>query len=378
MKCVKYNVTVHSHAARSSNKFQRKRIKIMADKVTLQDIADALGVSRNTVSKAINNTGVLAESTRQKVLEKAIEMGYKQFSYANSVSEIKNPSFAKAKSSGEIALFTGNFLNNSHFASTMLDKFQYEISLLGYSLTMHRIDENNVNDLSLPISFRPENTKAIVCIEMFNHLYCEMLCNIGIPVLMIDAPVSSYWKPLNADVLLMDNFTSIYTVINDMSKKGITKIGFVGQVTHCRSFYERFVAFREAMYINNLTFKEKYCLSEVHPHGSDYKEYLYKALEKMEELPEMFICANDFVALDLLYGLRKIGIECPQNIKLFGFDDSPESKIMTPSLSTSHIHSQIIGYSAANLVMSRIEQPDLNYRITYTETDLIYRESTSI
>ncbi len=78
----------------------------MATKVTLQDIADALGVSRNTVSKAINNTGVLAESTRQKVLEKAIEMGYKQFSYANSVSEIINPFVAKAKAAGEIALFT--------------------------------------------------------------------------------------------------------------------------------------------------------------------------------------------------------------------------------------------------------------------------------
>ena len=59
----------------------------MATKVTLQDIADALGVSRNTVSKAINNTGVLAESTRQKVLEKAIEMGYKQFSYASDLSD---------------------------------------------------------------------------------------------------------------------------------------------------------------------------------------------------------------------------------------------------------------------------------------------------
>ena len=47
----------------------------MATKVTIQDIADALGLSRNTVSKAINNTGVLAESTRQKVLEKALEMG---------------------------------------------------------------------------------------------------------------------------------------------------------------------------------------------------------------------------------------------------------------------------------------------------------------
>ena len=348
----------------------------MAAKVTLQDIADALGVSRNTVSKAINNTGVLAESTRKKVLEKAIEMGYKQFSYANDLSDIMNSSATRTKASGEIALFTGSFLNNSHFASTMLDKFQHEISLLGYSLTMHRVDAGNIEELTLPISFRSDNTKAIVCIEMFNHPYCEMLCSMNIPVLMIDAPVASYWKPLNADILLMDNFTSIFTVVNDMSKKGITKIGFVGQVTHCRSFYERFMAFREALYINNLTFDDRYCLTEVHPHGADYKEYLFRALEEVKELPEMFICANDFVALDLIYGLRKIGVECPKDIKLFGFDDSPESKIITPSLSTSHIHSQIIGYSAAKLVISRIEQPDLNYRVTYTETDLIYRDST--
>ena len=49
----------------------------------MQDIADALGISRNTVSKAINNTGILADSTREKVLKKAVEMGYKQFSYIN-------------------------------------------------------------------------------------------------------------------------------------------------------------------------------------------------------------------------------------------------------------------------------------------------------
>ena len=45
---------------------------IMANKVTIQDIADALGVSRNTVSKAINNTGILADATREKVLAKAV------------------------------------------------------------------------------------------------------------------------------------------------------------------------------------------------------------------------------------------------------------------------------------------------------------------
>ena len=50
-------------------------------KVTIQDIADELGVSRNTVSKAINNADGLAEATREKILQKATEMGCKQFSY---------------------------------------------------------------------------------------------------------------------------------------------------------------------------------------------------------------------------------------------------------------------------------------------------------
>ena len=44
-------------------------------KVTLQDIADELGISRNTVSKAINNSEGIAPSTRDKILQKAVEMG---------------------------------------------------------------------------------------------------------------------------------------------------------------------------------------------------------------------------------------------------------------------------------------------------------------
>ena len=50
----------------------------MRERVTIQDIASALGLSRNTVSKAINNTGPVADSTRAAVLKKAAEMGYKQ------------------------------------------------------------------------------------------------------------------------------------------------------------------------------------------------------------------------------------------------------------------------------------------------------------
>ena len=51
----------------------------MSDRVTIQDIADALGVSRNTVSKAINNTGILADATREKVLKKQMKWDISNF-----------------------------------------------------------------------------------------------------------------------------------------------------------------------------------------------------------------------------------------------------------------------------------------------------------
>ena len=72
----------------------------MGKRITIQDIADSLGVSRNTVSKAINNTGVLADATRDKILQKAAELGYKQFSYLSPAVSVPKPEIC------EIALFT--------------------------------------------------------------------------------------------------------------------------------------------------------------------------------------------------------------------------------------------------------------------------------
>ena len=355
----------------------------MAQRVTIQDIADELGLSRNTVSKAINNSGTLADATKEKILLKAMEMGYKTFSYAASLEGLRSAlpdSAPSAQAAGNtrksIALFMGIPLDTSHFASTMLDKFQYELSLLRYSMTMHRIMPDDFEQQKLPLSFHLEDTAAIICIEVFNYAYCQMLCGLGLPILLIDAPVSTYASPLPADVLLMENASGIFRIVKTARQKGITKIGFIGEPLHCRSFFERYMAFREAMYLYSLPVNEDFCLTGIHQHGMEYRDYLRKHVKQMDELPELFICVNDFVAIDILIVFKEFNISCPDDILLCGFDDSPESKVITPSLTTCHIHSQIIGLSAAKMLINRILQPDLNYRIVHAETDLLFRDST--
>lgn len=349
----------------------------MNKKVTIQDIADALGISRNTVSKAINNSEGLADSTREKILQKAIEMGYKQFSYAGSLAAISGAPAASESErpqapgyQGEIALLTGSFLTHSHFASLMLDKFQREISQLGYTMNTHRVTGTELANKTLPITMNMEQVKAIMCIEMFDWDYDEMLCGLDIPVLFVDGPAKRSGKSLPADQLYMDNTTEITRFVNDMLEKGFTKIGFVGNYDHCQSFFERYTAFYLTMLMAGQKVENRFVIKE------SRREELTVAIASLKELPEVFVCANDFVATDLMQALAAAGKRVPEDVRICGFDDSAESRLSKPPLTTVHIHTQIIAFTAVHLLISRIQEPSLDYRTVHTQTDLIYREST--
>lgn len=348
-------------------------------RVTVQDIADALGVSRNTVSKAINNSDGLADATREKILQKAVEMGYKQFSYVAALSG--NSAFIPAGSpeapaaAGEIALFTtsGLSMQSNHFAIPLLDRFQQETAQLGYTMNIYRVDEENLVQRTLPATFDAEQVCAIMCVEMFDRAYDEMVCSLGLPVLFVDGPDKRSGETLPADQLYMDSTTVITKLVNDMLKKGIRKIGFIGNYGHCQSFFERYTAFCSAMMMAGVPVDEAFCIKS-NP-GLTEMDALLGA---MPELPEAFICANDFIALDAMQTLRKLGKSIPDDILLCGFDDAPESRIMTPALTTVHIHTQIMAFTALHLLLARMKEPYLDYRTVYTATELIYRDSTKV
>ena len=343
-------------------------------KVTIQDIADALGVSRNTVSKAINNAEGLADATRERILQKAVEMGYKQFSYVHAFSAVSDGDAGNQTLPGlrgEIALLTNIFLTQSHFASTMLDKFQREVSLLGYSMGTYRVSEADLRAKSLPVGFLQERVKAIICIEMFDYDYDEMLCELGIPVLFVDGPCKLGGRSLPADQLYMDNSQEISRFVTRQLDRGLRRIGFVGNYRHCQSFYERYLAFRGAMLLGGAEVEEDWCIF-----SNRITDTIVEELAQMQRLPDVFLCANDFVAWELVRALYSIGKTVPEDVRILGFDDAPESRIMHPPLSTVHIHTQVMAFSAVQLLMSRLKEPSLDYRIVHTQTDLIEREST--
>ena len=348
----------------------------MDKRVTIQDIADSLGLSRNTVSKALNGSDGLADATRDRILQKAMEMGYKQFAYVQTMVQRQESVLGDLSSlveSGkrEVALLSTTYLAAPHFSSLMLDAFQNEIAQLGLTLNTHRVTAGDLVEMVLPKTFDPSRVAAIVCIEMFDRRYDEMVCSLGIPTLFVDGPARPRGENLPCDQLYMENTTQVMRLVNDMLDEGVTSIGFVGNWEHCQSFYERYTAFRLAMLMRGAAVDERWCIPVNGLEDIDLK------LGALDELPELFICANDFVALDVLTALRGRGLQVPDDIMLAGFDDSAESRRSVPPLTTIHIHTQIMAFSAIQLLQSRIKEPSLDYRQVYTETELIYRASTA-
>jgi len=349
----------------------------MATKVTIQDIANELQLSRNTVSKAINNTGVLADATREKILRKAAEMGYKQFAYLPLFQE----DTAKAAEHSilpsdkrEIAMLTTQFLSSSHFSSMMLDRFQSEIEHLHSCTTIHRISPIELKEKKLPSSLNIQRTAGIICIEVFDYDYAQMLCDLDVPLLFVDTPVMDMRPPLKADRLYMENRIEVQNAVAHMVQRGKKRISFAGDKKHCQSFFERYMAYKDAVEYFGLTEGLSTCAM---PSGQqNYPVSLYETIRRFKTMPDAFVCANDFVAMDLVKALNELGYSVPDDIWVCGFDDSQEASYFAPRLTSIHIHGQIMGYTAANLLMTRIEEPSLNYRTVYTETNLILREST--
>lgn len=338
-----------------------------ARKITMQDIAEACGLSRNTVSKVFNGRGSVPEATRQQVLEKARQMGYRQ---------LPEPAGQPAPGGRSIALLTLCMPGRNHYGSNFISNFANRMSRAGYTLMIYEIQPDEHRDCRLPANFVLENTAGILCIEMFDRRYTEFICRLGLPVIFSDTYARADFSAMAGDFISMENTTSSIAVTSRLIELGARTLGFVGDHTHCNSFYERFNGFRTAVARGGLTLDPQRCI--VAPNSAPYGEaaWLVEQLQAMPGLPDAFVCANDYLAIHLMKALKCMDLRIPEDIMVVGFDDSPEASVTEPQLSTVRIASGEMGFIAAGILLDRIQRPSLPYRCCYIQTTPVWRATT--
>lgn len=347
----------------------------MKKRVTIQDIADELGLSRNTISKAINGTGNVSPDTIDMIFQKAAEMGYKQFGLLTAAAE-DNAAQNKNPINREIALFTNSIPSTQHLSSTLLNSFQKKISSMGYRLTIYMLRKDFLNTCTYPDNFNEQFTDGILVMELFDKAYTNFLCNQSIPTLFVDSYANIHHEAIASDILYMENCNSSYRLVSHLFETGCKTVGYVGDRYHCQSFYERWCGYKEAMEHKNYAGYEDLCIIEDDSQPYSNAEWLSGKIKNLPQIPDAFFCANDFLAICTVKALKYLGYRIPTDIKIAGFDNSHESQIIEPPLTTVNIPGTEMGYIATNLLLERIKYPDTPYRTTYTQTSIIYRSST--
>lgn len=340
-------------------------------RVTMQTIADACGLSRNTVSKIFNGRGAVPEATRELVLAKAQELGYIQS------PEVQEAAVSCPIVHKNIALLTHSKPSLHNFGSLFITNFTDQICRSGYNLKIFEISETDYASNTLPSHFALEEIAAIITIELFDRDYTEMLCDLGVPVLLIDSYTRAPGELMRCDLVYMENYASSIALTSRMIEQGAKSIGFVGDINHCSSFHERWNGFRTAMQDAELPVDKSVCIlaDDSEPYGE--VDWMVNALSSLSHIPDGFVCCNDFVAIRIMQALRKMGLSIPENVMVAGFDGTTEAEVVYPSLTTALIPSSDIGRMSADILLERVENPELPFRCTFVKTTPIWRESTS-
>ena len=339
----------------------------MKKALTIADIAEALHLSRNTVSKALNGKHV-SPKTRQLILDTAIHMGYKSFDLI-SASGSENKSRNKILILSSVPLLTANYyiyLIRGIMAEAErcgLEILQYVFHVnSGFETVRRYIQQFDVN--------------GIICIEFFNRQMAEDILSLNIPTVFLD--ICEEEVAGEYDVILSENVAELKKICLSLADAGAKSFSFVGYPYNCKGFYERYMALRASLIERNLNFDpiNSILRDNSFPYGN--AATLEKFYSSLPLLPDVIVCANDFIALTVIDALKQCKRACLKKINVIGFDNIPESRLHTPRLSTINIDKQALGKQAVNSLLERIASPHRPSRFIYLKNNFVARDTTPI
>lgn len=337
----------------------------MRSKATLKQIAKELGVSISTISKALNDSPEISDTTKQKVKEYAKLKNYKP----NSIGlNLKN------QSTKTIGVIIPDILN-SFFAKvfTGIEKVADEkgykiitcISNESYQKEINALDMLSNGTIDGFILAIADETQKI---QEFNHL--KEIINEGIPIVLFDRITDE----INCDKVIVDDFDSAVKATEHLIKTGCKKIALLSSIDNLSVGKLRVKGFYEAIKNKGHEVDEKLViLTNTNEEFDDKVADFF-----MKNKPDAVFALDEHASVTAMKLGIKNGYDIPNELQIIGFADGVWSRRMTPSMSTISQHGPEIGEVAATLLIEKLEnkKESLPPKTTIIKTELRQRDST--
>jgi LacI family transcriptional regulator len=328
----------------------------MKNKVSMQDIADKVGVSKVTVSKVLRGQSDVSASMCAKVLETAKNLGY---IYKDKIKEI-------SEASKIIVLTPEHFLGrNDSFYIKLFKVLSEKLDKLDIDTKLIILDTASEKGMTVPDAIRNRAADGIIVMGQVSREYLKTLMGYDFPLIFLDF----YYDGFDVSSIITDNFFGAYEITNALIREGHRKIGFVGNVNYTSSIQDRFLGYYKALLEYNIPLNNSWTLDD----RADDGRWIDIPLPK--DMPTAFVCNCDEVALRFVNSLKQNGFRVPEDVSIAGFDDSAHSLQADPPITTVHVSIEDMAHLAIRTILKKIKNnTDSNNRML-VKGKIVYRKS---
>ena len=328
----------------------------------MRDIADATGVSQSTVSRVLSGTPTavpIAEATRKRVMETARELGYRPNPLARGLR-------------GAPTMLLGVIVRDvtDPFFAGAIEAASLEANKRGYNVVLGHAHQSADEAEALWGILEARHCDALLFLGDLRDRpsLTEELQNTSIPVVAL-------WhgsRESGIPTVSVDNRSGISAVVDHLVELGHERIAFAGPRQRLGDITEREDAFEAAIHGHGLALPDAYLQDA----PNDYRGGA-EALDRLMELdppPTAIVAPTDVIALGMLHGAQRRGLEVPHDVSISGFDDIPMATYSVPSLTTLRMPTEAMLLAAVDLAIG--EEEVLGDFHPVLEPDLVVRAST--
>ncbi len=338
--------------------------------MTIKEIARLAGVSVATVSYALNGTGSVSEEVRGRIRKIAEENGYRKNNMARGLRTGGSNTIGVLAEDVTVWLTPEVIHGLSDYAeqrkkSLLLANLSLGSKIGGRWEQIEEVQEDLTRGLDLLLGAQVE---GIVYIGMHDRDMTGVLRPLQKPVCLVgcygqEFPYVSY-----------DNIGAAREIARYFARRGHRRMGVIGGPLNSKVTRRRLAGFRQGLEEAGLTLLQREFLSG--DWGFESGVRLAEELLGQKQRPTALFAMSDPMAAGALAAARKLGIEVPGQLEVFGFDDQQLSVYTAPALSTARVPLYEMGFQAAQRLYDLLEGcADAGSRESLS-CPLIFRETT--
>ncbi|MGN6603365.1 MAG: LacI family DNA-binding transcriptional regulator [Ginsengibacter sp.] len=331
--------------------------------VTIKDIARELSVSVATVSRAFNDKYDIRRETRELILSKAKEMGYKPNPMARNLLQ---------KHSFNIGVIVPEFINS--FFSEVITGIQQVFREKGYQVIIMQSNECAETELENLVLMEDNMVDGVLISltkETKNLTHLEQLIKEKYPIVLFNRINESLPLP---KVVFNDYKWALFAT-EHLIEQGCRKIVHLSGPKHLILSKNRIRGFERALEKHNIPFHPTQVI-ETGFFIEDGERVMEKII-KGDNIPDGIFATNDPTAIGAMKILKNYGYKIPGDIAVVGFSNSKMADIVEPSLTSVQQPTIEMGITAAKLLLEQLisKEPCKSETITM-EGKLVVRNSS--